>query len=112
MFSVFILLRYYFFIIIIIIIIISYNLYTITRISSHPLLMVNVEVYNSQRVWVTPFANGRCQSLLQSTRMGSHPLLMVVVKSLLQSTSMGSHPLLMVDVKVYYSQQEWVNTLC
>ena len=28
----------------------------------------------------TPFANGGCQSLLQSTRMGSHPLLMVDVK--------------------------------
>ena len=42
---------------------------------------------------VTPFANSRCQSLLQSS-------------------SMGSHPLLMVDVKVYYSQQEWVHTLC
>ena len=35
----------------------------------------------------TPFANGRCQSLLQSTIMGS------------KSTSMDSHPLLMVDVK-------------
>ena len=59
----------------------------------------------------TPFANGGCQSLLQSIRMGSHPLLMV-------------------DVKVYYNQQdgftlfangrcqsllqttEWVHTLC
>ena len=78
----------------------------------------------------TPFANGGCQSLIQSTRMGSHPLLMVDVKvctvikngftpfangrcqSLLQLTSVGSHPLLMVDVKVYYSQQEWVHTLC
>ena len=78
----------------------------------------------------TPFANGRCQSLLQSTSMGSHPLLMEDVnvyynqrvwvhtlanggfQSLLQSTSMGSHPLLMVNVKVYYSQQEWVHTLC
>ena len=39
------------------------------------------------------FANCRCKSLLQSTRMGSHPVLMV-------------------DVKVYYSQQEWVHTLC
>jgi len=29
----------------------------------------------------TPFANGRCQSLLQSKSMGSHPLLMVDVKS-------------------------------
>ena len=28
----------------------------------------------------TPFANARCQSLLQSTRMGLHPLLMVDVK--------------------------------
>ena len=27
-------------------------------------------------------------------------------------TRMGSHPLLMVDVKVYYSQREWVHTLC
>ena len=35
---------------------------------------------------LTPFANGGCQSLLQSTRMGSHPLLMV-------------------DVKVYYSHK-------
>ena len=39
-----------------------------------------------------PFANDGCQSLLQST-------------------SMGSTPLLMVDVKVYYSQQEWVQSL-
>jgi len=39
----------------------------------------------------TPFANGRCQSLLQST-------------------SMGSRPLLMVDVKVYYSQREYIST--
>ena len=97
----------------------------------------------------TPFANGGCQSLLQSTRMGSNPFLMVDVKvcysqqervhtlclwqmsksatvnmneftpfanggcqSLLQSTSMGSHPLLMVDVKVYYSQRVLVHTLC
>ena len=41
----------------------------------------------------TPFVNGRCQSLLQSTRMGSDPLLIV-------------------DVKVYYSQRVWVHTLC
>ena len=47
-----------------------------------------------------PFANGGCQSLLQSTRMGSTPLLMVDVKST-TSTRMGSHPLLVVDVKVY-----------
>ena len=40
---------------------------------------------------LTPFANGRCQNLLQSTRMGSHPLLMV-------------------DVKVYYSQREYIVT--
>ena len=39
----------------------------------------------------TPFANGGCQSLLQSTRMGSHPL-----------------PI--VDVKVYYSQREYIAT--
>ena len=31
--------------------------------------------------WFTPFANGRCQSLSQSTRIGLHPLLMVDVKS-------------------------------
>ena len=41
----------------------------------------------------TPFAIGRCQSLLQTT-------------------SMGSHPLLLEDVKVYYSQRVWVHTLC
>ena len=54
--------------------------------------MLDVKVYYSQREWVqfTPFANGKCQSLLQLTRMGSQPLLMV-------------------DVKVYYSQQEWVH---
>ena len=54
--------------------------------------VVDVKVYYSQREWVqfTPFANGKCQSLLQSTRMGSQSLLMV-------------------DVKVYYSQQEWVH---
>ena len=39
----------------------------------------------------TPFANGGCQSLLQSTRIGSHPLLMV-------------------DVKVYNSQREYIVT--
>ena len=54
----------------------------------------------------TPFANGRCQSLLQSTSMGSHPLLMVDVKVYW----MGLHPLPMVDVKVYYSQQEDIAT--
>ena len=42
---------------------------------------------------LNPFANGRCQSLLQSTRMGLHPLQMV-------------------DVKVCYSQQEGVKPLC
>ena len=41
----------------------------------------------------TPFANSRCQSLLQTT-------------------SMGSYPLLMVDVKVYCSKRAWVHTLC
>ena len=41
----------------------------------------------------TPFANGECQSILQSTRTGSNPWLMV-------------------DVKIYYSQQERVYTLC
>ena len=55
--------------------------------------MVDVKVYYSQRVWVHPFANGGCQSLLQSTRMDLHPLLMV-------------------DVKVYSSQRVWVHTLC
>ena len=40
---------------------------------------------------ITVFANGGCQSLLQSTRMGSHPLLMV-------------------DIKVYYSQREYIAT--
>ena len=65
-----------------------------TSMGSHPLLMVDVKVYYSQRVWVhTPFANGRCQSLLEST-------------------SLGSHSLLMVDVKVYYSRRVWVHTLC
>ena len=64
---------------------------------SHPLLMVHVKVYYSQFKYTplnkngfTPFANGRYQSLLQSTRVGSHPLLMV-------------------DIKVYYCQQEWVD---
>ena len=54
--------------------------------------MVDGKVYYSQGVCITPFDNGKYQSLLLST-------------------SMGSHPLLMVDVKVYYSQQEWVQTL-
>ena len=76
-------------------------------------------LYTVNKNGFTPFANGRCQSLLQSTSMGSHPLLMVDVKvyyshkewvqhfandgcqSLLQSTRMGLTPLLMVDVKVY-----------
>ena len=53
----------------------------------------------------TPFGNGRCQSLLQSTRMGSQPLLMVDVKVYYSQQELGSHPLLMVDVKVYYCQQ-------
>ena len=39
----------------------------------------------------TPFANGKCQSLLQSTKMGSHPSLME-------------------DVKFYYSQREYIVT--
>jgi len=44
---------------------------------------------------ITPFANGVCLKLIQST------------------TSMGSNPLLMVDGKVYYShQRELVQTLC
>ena len=64
-----------------------------TSMGSHPLLMVDVKVYYSQRVWVHPFANGGCQSLLQSTRMDLLPLLMV-------------------DVKVYSSQRVWVHTLC
>ena len=38
----------------------------------------------------TTFANGGCQSLLQST-------------------SMGSPFAIKVDVKVFYSQQEWVH---
>ena len=43
------------------------------------------------KIGFTPFANGGCQSLLQSTRMGSHPLLIA-------------------DVKVYYSQREYIAT--
>ena len=88
------------------------NLLQSTRMGSRPLLMIDVKIYFSQQEWVhtlclwwmsksttvnkngfTPFANGRCQSLLQSTNMGSHPLLIV-------------------DVKVSYSQQEWIHTLC
>ena len=89
------------------------------------------KAYFSQQVCITPFANGRCQSLLQSTRMGSNPLIMVNVKimvdvkvyhgqqdwvhsfansgceSLLQSTRMDSNSLIMVDVKVYHGQQDW-----
>ena len=76
----------------------------------------------------TPFANGGCQSLLNSARMGSTPLLMVEFKvyhmsvhkigftpfsnggcqSLLKSARMGSNPLLMGDVKVYHSQWEMI----
>ena len=65
----------------------------------------------------TLFADGRCQTLLESTRRVLHSLPMVDVKvyysqrkavytlangrcqSRLQSTRMGLHPLLMVDVK-------------
>ena len=47
--------------------------------------MVDVKVYYRQGVCITPFDNGKYQSLLRST-------------------SMGSHPLLMVDVKVYFGQ--------
>ena len=53
----------------------------------------NVEIYCISDSRFTPFANSRCQSLLQTT-------------------SMGSPPLLMVDVKVYYSQRVWGHTLC
>ena len=66
---------------------------TVNEYGSHPLLMVDVKGCFSQQVWVqplsqwymsksttvneygfTPFANGGCQSLLQSTRMGSHQI--------------------------------------
>ena len=61
---------------------------------SPPLLMVDVKVYTTVNMnGLTPFANGGCQSLLQSM-------------------TMGSPPLLMVDVKVYYRQRVWVHTLC
>ena len=56
-----------------------------------PQPLYNLFTVNENRF--TPFVDGRCQSLLQSTRMGSHPLLMV-------------------DVKVCYSQRVWVHTLC
>ena len=59
----------------------------------------------------TPFANGGCQSLLVN-EYGFTPFANDGCHSLLQSTSIGSHPLLIVDIKVYYSQQEWVHTLC
>ena len=62
--------------------------------------------------WFNLLANGGCESLLQSMSMGSQPFANGRCQSLLQSTSMGFHPLLIVDVKVYYSQQEWVHTLC
>ena len=81
-----------------------------TRMGSNLLLMGDVKVYYSQQEWVyilcwlcmsksttvhengfKPFANGGCQSLLQSTRMDLHPLLMV-------------------DVKVYNSQREYIIT--
>ena len=65
-------------------------------------------ILQSSRMCSHPLFNGRCQSLLQSSRMGSNPLLNGRCQSLLQSTSMGSHPLLMVDVKVYYSQREYI----
>ena len=70
-----------------------------TSMGSHPFLMLGVKVYYSERVRVhtlcewymsksttvneygfTPFANGGCQSLLQSTGMGWRPLLMVDIK--------------------------------
>ena len=63
-----------------------------TSTGSHPLRMIYVKIYYSQRVWVhtlcewwmsksttvngyglTPCANGRYQSLIQSTRMGFTP---------------------------------------
>ena len=56
-------------------------------------LSTNSTPFNNNPPTPTAYANGRCQSLLQST-------------------SMGSHPLLMVDVIVYYSQHEWAHTLC
>ena len=40
----------------------------------------------------TPFANGRCKSLLQSTRMGSHPLLMVDVNVYYTVNKIGFTP--------------------
>ena len=75
-----------------------------TSMYLHPFPMMDVKVYYSQQVCVytlcrwwmsksttvnkyvfTSFANGRCQSLLQSTKVGLQPLLMM-------------------DAKVYYSQ--------
>ena len=52
-----------------------------TSLGLHPLLLVDVKVYNSQQEWVhVPFANGGCQSLLELIRIVLHPLLLVDVK--------------------------------
>ena len=48
----------------------------------------------------TPFANGRFQSLLESTRMGSHPLLMEDVKS---TTANENTLLLLLNQYVFIS---------
>ena len=74
----------------------------------NPLLMVDVKVYYSQQDWVQTF-------LSKSTtvnKIGFKPFGNDGCQSLLQSTRLGSNLLLMVDVKVYYSQQDWVQTLC
>ena len=79
----------------------------------HPLLMVDMlKSTTVNKNGFTPFAYGRCQSLLQSTRMGLHPLLMVDVKVYYSQREwvLCLHPLLMVDV--YHSQQDCVYTLC
>ena len=59
---------------------------------SHPLLLEDVKVYYSQRVWVHTLCYWK---MSRSTTVNEY-----------------GYPLLLEDVKVYYSQQVWVHALC
>ena len=76
------------------------------------LLMVDVKVYYSQQKWVHALCYWKMSKSTTVNKNGFTPFAIGRCQSLLQTTSMGSHPLLMVDVKVYYGQRVWVHTLC
>ncbi len=83
-----------------------------TSMGSNPLLMVDVKVYYSQRVWVHILCQWWMSKSITVNKYGFKPFANGGCQSLQQLMSMGSNPLLMVDVKVYYSQRVWVQTLC